>query len=128
MKRILIVDDSQKWVNFHKIALRKVFAGKEIEIETALSAREGIEKLELFQDEPFDIILTDMQMEADFLPLMAGEWFIRQIQLFKEYKNSKIVIISAAPDIAQIAARYGVDYIPKCYCQMSGAYNKIGAL
>ena len=28
MKRILIVDDSQKWVDFHKIALRKVFAGK----------------------------------------------------------------------------------------------------
>ena len=128
MKRILIVDDSQKWVDFHKIALRKVFAGKEIEIETVLSAREGVEELELFQDEPFDIILTDMQMEADFLPLMAGEWFIRQIQLFKEYKNSKIVIISAAPDIAQIAARYGVDYIPKYYCQMSGAYDKIGAL
>ena len=76
MKRILIVDDSQKWVDFHKIALRKVFAGKEIEIETALSAREGVEKLELFQDEPFDIILTDMQMEADFLPLMAGAWVI----------------------------------------------------
>ena len=128
MKRILIVDDSQKWINFHTLALRKVFAGKEVEIETALSAREGVEKLELFQDEPFDIILTDMQMEADFLPLMAGEWFIRQIQLFKEYKNSKIVIISAAPDIAQIAARYGADYLPKYYCQMSGAYDKIGAL
>ena len=128
MKRILIVDDSQKWIDFHTISLTKVFAVKEIEIETVLSAREGVEKLELFQDEPFDIILTDMQMEADFLPLMAGEWFIRQIQLFKEYKNSKIVIISAAPDIAQIAARYGVDYIPKYYCQMSGAYDKIGAL
>ena len=128
MKRILIVDDSQKWIDFHTIALRKVFAGKETEIETVLSAREGVEKLELFLDVSFDIILTDMQMEADFLPLMAGEWFIRQIQLFKEYKNSKIVIISAAPDIAQIAARYGVDYIPKYYCQMSGAYDKIGAL
>lgn len=127
MKRILITDDSQGWVNFHKTALTLLFGDNTV-IDTAFSAKEGVDKLMLSIDEPYDIILTDMQMEPDFLPMYAGEWFIKQIRFFKEYKDTKIVIISAASDIRNIAEKYGVDYIPKYKCRQDDAYDKIGEL
>lgn len=127
MKRILIVDDSPKWVQYHKTALLMLFK-ENVFIECANSAREGVEKLIYSLDNPFDIILTDMQMESDFLPLYAGEWFIKQIQFFKEYKDSKIVIISAASNLAMIAEKYNVDYIPKYKCRDEDAYDKIGEI
>lgn len=127
MKRILIVDDSEKWVQYHQTALRMLFKDS-VSIDTANSAREGVDKLMFSLNEPYDVILTDMQMEPDFLPLLAGEWFIKQIQMFKEYKNTKVVIISASPDIKSIAEKYGVDYIPKYNCRNENAYDKIGEL
>lgn len=127
MKRILIVDDSEKWVQYHETALRMLFKDG-IVIDTANSAREGTDKLMFSLNEPYDVILTDMQMEPDFLPLLAGEWFIQQIQMFKEYKNTKVVIISASPDIKSIAEKYSVDYIPKYNCRNENAYDRIGEL
>lgn len=126
MKRILIVDDSPNWVRYHEAAIAAL--GVDLQIVTANSAREGVEKLMLAIDKPYDIILTDMQMESDFLPLYAGEWFIKQIQFMKEYKNTKIIIISAASNIRAIAEKYGVDYIPKYACRNEGAYDKIGEI
>lgn len=127
MKRILIVDDSQSWVDYHINAIKSLFK-KGIAIDKANSAKEGVEKLMLSIDEPYDIILTDMQMESDFLPLYAGEWFIKQIQYMNEYKNTKIVIISATSNIRAIAEKYSVNYIPKYNCRNEGAYDKIGEL
>ncbi len=127
MKRILIVDDSEKWVQYHETALRMLYKDT-FEIDTANSAREGVDKLIFSLNEPYDVILTDLQMEPDFLPLLAGEWFIKQIQMFKEYKNVKVVVISASSDIKSIAEKYGVDYMPKYNCRNEGAYNKIGEL
>ena len=127
MKRILIVDDSPNWVRYHENALRILFSDN-VALYTANSAAEGVEKLMASLDEPYDVILTDMQMESDYLPLYAGEWFIKQIRFLKEYKNTKIVIISAASDIKTIAEKYGVDYIPKYNCRNEGAYDKIGEL
>ena len=124
-KRILIVDDSPKWVMYHESALREIFKDN-IEIETANSAKEGVERLMVSIDAPYDFILTDMQMESDFLPLYAGEWFIKQIKFFKEYKNTKIIIISAAGNIRQIAENYNTDYIPKYKCNDLNEYcNKL---
>jgi len=127
MKKILIVDDSPKWVQYHEFALKQIFADNAV-IDSANSAGEGVEKITLNLDAPYDIILTDMQMESDYLPLLAGEWFIKQIKFFKEYKNTKIVIISAASNIAGIAQKYGADYIPKWETKDEGAYDKIGEL
>ena len=123
--KILIVDDSEKWVLFHKTAIQEIFDNN-VFIETANSAFQGVEKITASLDEPYNYILTDMQMESDYLPLFAGEWFIKQIQFFKEYKNSKIIIISAASNIARIAEKYNVDYIPKYKCNDINEYcNKI---
>jgi hypothetical protein len=52
-------------------------------------------------------------MEGNFLPKLAGEWLIEQIQMMKEYKNTKIVIMSASPSINLIAQKYGVEYVSK---------------
>lgn len=73
---------------YHETAVREVF-NNEVEIDTASSAKDGVEKLTLSVDKPYDFILTDMQMEPDFIPLYAGEWFIRQIKFFDEYKKFK---------------------------------------
>ncbi len=125
MKRILIVDDSPNWVKYHESAILSVIGETKAIIDKAYSAKEGNDKITVSIDEPYDIIFTDMQMETDFLPFYAGEWFIKQIQLFKEYKNTKIIIISATGNIRQIAEKYGVDFIPKYMCKKLDEYKKV---
>lgn len=112
MKRILIVDDVPGWVRFHEQNIRHLNIPN-IEIDTANSAREALSKLEGSIDNPYDVIFTDLQMESDFLPKYAGEWLIEQIKTFKEYNSTKIVIISASPNIRIIAERNQVLYLSK---------------
>lgn len=124
MKRILIVDDSRAWVNHHAYNLKEIFK-EEIELTYSYSAKEADQAITANLDTPFDIILTDMQMETDFLPLYAGEWFIKQVQSYPEYNDTKIYIISAASNIKQIAEKYKVDFIPKRDCQYMDSYKII---
>lgn len=112
MKRILIVDDVPGWVRFHEQNIRHLNIPN-IEIDTANSAREALSKLEVSIDNPYDVIFTDLQMESDFSPKYAGEWLIEQIKTFKEYNSTKIVIISASPNIRIIAERNQVLYLSK---------------
>ena len=109
--KILIADDIQGWVDYHSAIVSKMFP--DADIITVNSAKEGYDKLMEYNDNPFDIIITDMQMEEDFEPKYAGEWFIEQIQTFKNYSKTKIVIVSATYNISSIAANYQVDYIKK---------------
>ena len=109
--KILIVDDVKGWRDYHSRIVSEMFA--DIEIYIAESAREGYDKLVENNETPFDIIITDMQMEMDFEPKYAGEWFIEQIRTFKNYTNTRVVIISAAYNIPVIAQNYGVEYIRK---------------
>jgi len=124
MKKMLIVDDSRNWVEYHAQAVRELFNG-EFTIDMADSAKRAFEKVTLNLDEPYDVILTDLQMEIDFSPLYAGEWLVKQIQFYKEYKDTRIIIISATSNIRQIAQKYKVDYIPKYACRDLGAYRAI---
>lgn len=112
MKKILIVDDVPGWVRFHEQNIRHLNIPN-IEIDTANSAKEALSKLEVSIDNPYDVIFTDLQMESDFLPKYAGEWLIEQIKTFKEYNSTKIVIISASPNIRIIAERNQVLYLSK---------------
>ena len=112
MKKILVTDDSSGWVRHHVLNIKYLLP--EAEIITANSAKEADDILMANTDSPFDIIFTDMQMEADFLPFYAGEWLIKQIQTYPEYKNTKIVIISATNNIEQIAKKYNTDYHKSC--------------
>ena len=122
--KILVTDDSENWVQHH-ITCLKAFLPEDTEFDRANWAKDGLDKVILNIDEPYDIIFTDMQMEGDFLPRYAGEWFIKQIKTFKEYSKTAIVIISAAPDIKKIAEKYDVKYIPKRMCQSLTAYKEV---
>lgn len=120
MKKILLVDDVAGWLRFHENNLRYLDIA-EIQIDTAQSAKEALAKIEVSVDEPYDVIFTDLQMESDFLPKLAGMWLIEQIKMFKEYEKARIVIISASPMIERIAKKYGAEYLPKTVARNSDA-------
>lgn len=109
--KILVVDDIVGWQNYHIEVLKELFPNADF--YKANSAREGYDMLLEHNNSPFDIIVTDMQMESDFEPKYAGEWFIEQIKSFNQYKKTKVVIISAAYNIQHIAETNNVLYIRK---------------
>ncbi len=111
-KKILIAEDSREWQRYHVYLLSK-YEGCEFDYTLTSSAQEALSIAQEHLNEPFDLILSDLQMETDFLPKYAGEWFIEQIKLLKQYDNTGIVIISATYNISFIAATLGVDYLSK---------------
>lgn len=125
MIKILVVDDSSGWVRHHVFNIKHILGEENVEVLTAYSAREADDVLSANVDNPFNFVFTDMQMETDFLPLNAGEWVIKQAQFYPEYKNTRIVIVSASPVIEKLAEKYGVEFIPKRLCQTTEPYTKI---
>ncbi len=111
-KRILIVEDSLEWQKVH-ITLLHAYSRIPLDVEIASNARDGLKYIEENLKTPFDLILTDLQMETDFHPEFAGEWLVKQIKQIKEYKNVPIVIISATYNIDFIASSLGVDSLSK---------------
>lgn len=111
--KILVVDDMASWREFHKTALEEIFIEEEYRIDTADYAREALDKLYENTSAPYDLIITDLQMEDDFRPQYAGEWLIEQIKNLPAYKNTRIIISSGTYNIKHIAEGLGVDYIPK---------------
>lgn len=110
--KILIVDDSKGWVEYHKQTLVKLF-GAEFALEEANSARAGYNMTYNNLKTPYRLIISDLQMESDFEPKYAGEWFIEQVKNLKECKNIPVIIISATYDIRVVASRLGVSCLPK---------------
>lgn len=110
--KVLIVDDSASWRIFNSNAIKHIL-GPSWQIELAKSAREGLDLLEQNKNEPFKIIISDLQMEFDFDPQTAGEWFIEHAQKMPEYSCSKIIIISSMHSIAMIANKLNVDFVSK---------------
>lgn len=121
MKKILLVDDVPGWVRFHKNNLEYLNI-PDLKIDEAYNAKEGLSKIESSIDNPYYAIFTDLQMESDFLPYLAGEWLIKQIKTYdKYYKDTKIVIVSASPTIELIAKRNEVLFIPKTVIRNANA-------
>ena len=112
IKRILVVDDVLGWRNHHYGALRELL-GENVFIEVASCAREAYDKIYNKMNEPYDVVITDLQMENDFDPDYAGEWLVKQIKLLSAYAKTKIVIVSAAYNIKFIAQNLDVECIPK---------------
>lgn len=112
MKRVLIVDDIEGWREFNsKIVLELL--GNETEIVKASSAEEAYTRILESNANPFDIIITDLQMENNYEPQYAGEWLVEQIQNLKNYCTTKVIIISSAYNIRYIAEQLNVEAIPK---------------
>lgn len=111
-KKILIVDDSRGWLDYHEQILAEIY-GDEFLFERANSAREGYDTVYNNLSEPFALIISDLQMELDFEPKHAGEWFIEQVQKLKEYKNTPIIVVSASYNVRSIAQKLNVNCLPK---------------
>lgn len=111
-KKILIVDDSKGWLDYHKSSLREIYKDEFI-LEEANSARNGYEMVYNNLKLPYSLIISDLQMEWDFEPKHAGEWFIEQVKNLKEYKNTPIIIISASYNVRSIAKKLEVNCLPK---------------
>ena len=114
--KVLILDDSYSWQEFHKNNVEEIFIELDIQnyqIDTVSWAREGYNSIMQNIDNPYKLIISDLQMEDDFRPQLAGEWFVEQVKTFKQYLNSKIILCSASYNIKQIAENLSVNFIPK---------------
>lgn len=109
--KILIVDDSSSWRTANLNVAKFVY--NDAEIITAESGDDGYFTALQHLKEPFDIIVSDLQMELSHEPEHAGEWFVRQVQMQKEYKDTKFILVSASYDIRFIAYKLNVEYVPK---------------
>lgn len=112
MKKVLIVDDVKGWREQHYLILRELL-GDNVDFQWAASAREAYDIIYNNMNTPFDLVVTDLQMEEDFAPKYAGEWFVEQVKLLSAYANTRIVIISATYNIQLIAEGLGVHYLSK---------------
>ena len=125
MTKVLIVDDVKGWRDFNSNIANLLF-GEDIVLDTAESAQQGYEKILENNNEPYDIVITDMQMEDDFAPKYAGEWLVEQIKMLSKYYKTKIVMVSASSNIKQVAESLGIDCIPKSTAiNCISAYEKI---
>ncbi len=113
MKKILVVDDMRQWRSYHKSALNLVLSDIDFELVLANSATEAYKIVLSNIENPFDLIISDLQMEEDYEPEYAGEWFVRNVQALNNYATVPKIIVSAAPNIRHIAEILGVDYLPK---------------
>ncbi len=110
-KDILVIDDSSSWISFHIEKINLIFPNNINRLDFGYSAKDG---LRLAKQNKYDLILTDLQMELDFLPKTAGEWFINQIKISEtKNKNTDIIIISASYNIETIAKNFNLKYIHK---------------
>ena len=112
VKKILIAEDTPEWQKFHA-ALLKNYDKAVLNFVITDSAKDAKEILIKNKEKPFDLILTDLQMETDFQPEFAGEWLVKEIKSIKEYSKTPIVIISATYNIGFIAYNLGIDYLSK---------------
>lgn len=101
-KRILIVEDEEPALKY----LSRIFAGLEFEITLA---RDGVEALDLFEKDPFPIVLTDLMM-----PKMGG---LELIQCIKSIGFSpSFIVFSSQTEIntvIEVMKEGVVDYLIK---------------
>ena len=112
--KILITEDSPEWIKFHLNLLNQFTDEDNFEIDYEMSAKAGFNRILESTKAPYDLIISDLEMEDILGESYAGQWFVRNILKKKEeYKNSKIIIISGSPDIHTVAKDLNVDFIPK---------------
>ena len=110
--KILAADDTKSWQTFHKVLIEQLW-GNLFEVDTASSAKEALHLINLNKRNPYTLIITDLQMENNYLPLSAGEYLIENIKLIKEYYASNIIIVSSMYNIEETAKKYNVNCISK---------------
>ncbi len=103
--KILIVDDDPRNI----FALKLTLKARSFQIETATSAKEALEKLNL--DSTIDIILLDMMM-----PEMDGYQTIGMIRKIENYNHKPIIAVTAQAmddDRNKCLSAGATDYVKK---------------
>ena len=113
MLKVLITDDSEGWRNFNRDAVLSIFGEENVEISLANSAIDGYDTMLQHDKNPFDLIISDLQMESDFAPMSAGEWFVTQVKNTRSHFNTKILIVSGMYNIEFIADKLDVVFLSK---------------
>ncbi len=99
-KKILVVDDDN--------ILRKIVVHNlkknDFEVTEAQNGKEGLEKLKEFQP---DLVILDALM-----PVMSGYDFLKVVRGDKNYKNLKVLMLSAnaMEDEKKLGIELGADY------------------
>ena len=114
---ILLADDVEGWLFFHKKNLLEIYEYKKLNIYTFLSAKTAYDFAFCF-NENIDLVITDMQMEPMYNQY-AGEWLIENLKTLPSTKSSKFIIISSAPNIERIKEKTSADG-----CLRKGYYNQ----
>ncbi|MEK4228222.1 response regulator transcription factor [Solibacillus sp. FSL H8-0538] len=122
MYKLLIADDEYEIRN----GLSSYFPWESIGFEVVGQAADGVEILTFIEQQPVDVLLTDIRM-----PVMTGIQVAQH--LFEHQANIKVVFLSGFQDFhyAQQAIAYGVNnYItkPTKYSELSDVFCKIKQL
>ena len=112
MKKVLVVDDVKGWRDFNSNILYELL-GHDTHIDICECATDAYNKILENNNAPYDLIVTDLQMETDYSPKLAGEWFVEQVKMLPSYFKTEIIMISASNGLKQIAENLNIDYIPK---------------
>lgn len=110
--RILVAEDTLGWQKFHSSMLKN-YENADLDFVITDCARDALQLAWENLEKPFDIIITDLQMENDFHPKFAGEWFVEELKQLQAYNNKPIIIVSATYNIEFVAQSLGVDFISK---------------
>lgn len=88
-KNVLIVDDSPT----SRMIIQRCVEMAGIEVDSFLYAENGIEGLSTLDDNPVDLIFTDINM-----PKMDGQTFIRLLKNKQETSRIPIIVTSSIAD------------------------------
>ena len=109
--KILLVDDSSDWLKAHSKMLDELYTKELFDIHTATSGKQGF--LKVLQEQDFNLVITDLEMEKLFDEPYAGSWLVKNLISREEFKNTKFLIISGAYNIWDVANSLKVQHIAK---------------
>jgi putative nucleotidyltransferase with HDIG domain len=104
--RVLFVDDEPSILN----AMKRLFRGKDIEILTAGSGKEG---LALLEQAPVDLVISDMRM-----PEMDGAQFLEEV--FLRWQDTKRILLTGYSEATSTIAAINRG---KIWCYIAKPWN-----
>ncbi len=90
--KILIVDDATT----ARIFAKKCLTGLGFHDAEFIQAKNGVDALKKLQENPVDLILTDLMM-----PEMDGETLLTQIKMTEQLQDIPVIVVSSAGNMAR---------------------------